>query len=80
MYPRLFGELTTVECYTNCGSLSKAEYSETVKVSIWVYLSIFWVAEVTPSGWKPGKTTLKPGPELVGNVWKEWKVKEAFED
>ena len=36
--------------------------------------------EVTPSGWQPGKTTLKPGPELVGNVWKEWKVKEAFED
>lgn len=37
-------------------------------------------AEVTPSGWKPGKTTLKPGPHLVGNVWKEWKVSEAFED
>jgi len=36
--------------------------------------------EVTPSGWKPGKTTLKPGPDLVGNVWKEWKVSEAFED
>ena len=37
-------------------------------------------AEVTPSGWKPGKTTLKPGTSLVGNVWKEWKVEEAFED
>lgn len=36
--------------------------------------------EVTPSGWKPGKTTLKPGPDLVGNVWKMWKVSEAFED
>lgn len=36
--------------------------------------------EVTPSGWQPGKTTLKPGIELVGNVWKEWKVSEAFED
>lgn len=36
--------------------------------------------EVTPSGWKPGKKTLKPGPDLVGNVWKEWKVEEAFED
>jgi len=35
-------------------------------------------AEATPSGWRPGKTTLKPGPELVGNVWKEWKVDEAF--
>ena len=27
-------------------------------------------AEATPSGWKPGKVTLKPGPSLVGNVWK----------
>jgi alkyl hydroperoxide reductase subunit AhpC len=33
--------------------------------------------EATPSGWKPGKKTLKPGPELVGNVWKEWKVTDA---
>lgn len=37
-------------------------------------------AEVAPSGWQPGKTTLKPGPDLVGNVWKAWKVEEAFED
>jgi len=36
-------------------------------------------AEVCPSGWKPGKTVLKPGPDLVSNVWKNWKVKEAFE-
>ena len=36
--------------------------------------------EVTPSGWKPGKTTLKPGPKLVGKVWENWKVNEAFED
>jgi len=34
--------------------------------------------EVTPSGWLPGKPVLKPGPELVGNVWKEWKVENAF--
>ena len=36
-------------------------------------------AEATPSGWKPGKKTLKPGPELVGNVWKEWSTSEAFD-
>ncbi len=36
--------------------------------------------EATPSGWKPGKQTLKPSPDLVGNVWKVWKVSEAFED
>ena len=29
--------------------------------------------EATPSGWTPGQTTLKPGPELVGKVWKVWK-------
>ena len=29
--------------------------------------------EATPSGWAPGKITLKPGPELVGKVWKAWK-------
>ena len=35
--------------------------------------------EATPSGWKPGKTTLKPGPGLVGKVWEVWKVQEAFD-
>lgn len=30
-------------------------------------------AEVCPSGWEPGKPTLKPGPDLVGKVWKVWK-------
>ena len=28
--------------------------------------------EATPSGWKPGKLTLKPGPDLVGKVWEVW--------
>ena len=30
--------------------------------------------EATPSGWRPGKMTLKPGPDLVGNVWEVWKI------
>jgi alkyl hydroperoxide reductase subunit AhpC len=34
--------------------------------------------EVTPSGWQPGKPTLKPGPDLVGKVWKVWKPDMAF--
>jgi alkyl hydroperoxide reductase subunit AhpC len=34
--------------------------------------------EATPSGWQPGKPTLKVGPGLVGNVWKEWKPEMAF--
>jgi peroxiredoxin (alkyl hydroperoxide reductase subunit C) len=29
--------------------------------------------EATPAGWTPGKTTLKPGPGLVGKVWEIWK-------
>jgi peroxiredoxin (alkyl hydroperoxide reductase subunit C) len=36
--------------------------------------------EATPSGWKPGKKTLKPSPDLVGNVWKEWKPGMAFDE
>ena len=36
-------------------------------------------AEATPSGWKPGKKTLKPGIDLVGKVWKEWKTDMAFD-
>ncbi len=34
--------------------------------------------EVTPSGWQPGKPTLKPGPDLVGKVWREWKPELAY--
>ena len=36
--------------------------------------------EATPSGWKPGKMTLKPGPDLVGKVWQVWKTDNAFDD
>lgn len=36
-------------------------------------------AEATPSGWKPGKMTLKPGPDLVGKVWEVWKTDMAFD-
>ena len=32
--------------------------------------------EATPSGWQPGKKTLKPGPDLVGRVWEVWKPGE----
>jgi peroxiredoxin (alkyl hydroperoxide reductase subunit C) len=35
--------------------------------------------EATPSGWRPGKKTLKPGVDLVGNVWKEWNTSMAFD-
>ncbi len=32
--------------------------------------------EATPSGWEPGKKTLKPGPELVGKVCEVWSPHE----
>jgi peroxiredoxin (alkyl hydroperoxide reductase subunit C) len=35
-------------------------------------------AEATPSGWQPGKPTLKVGPDLVGKVWKVWNTDLAF--
>lgn len=35
--------------------------------------------EATPSGWRPGKQTLKPGPDLVGKVWEVWKTDMAFD-
>jgi peroxiredoxin (alkyl hydroperoxide reductase subunit C) len=35
--------------------------------------------EATPSGWRPGKATLKPGIDLVGKVWKVWKTEQAFD-
>ena len=35
--------------------------------------------EATPSGWMPGKPTLKPGPDLVGKVWEVWTTDMAGE-
>ena len=35
-------------------------------------------SEATPSGWQPGRPTLKPGPDLVGKVWEVWKTDLAF--
>ncbi len=36
--------------------------------------------QATPSGWKPGKMTLKPNPDLVGKVWEVWKTSMAFDE
>jgi alkyl hydroperoxide reductase subunit AhpC len=37
------------------------------------YQHVRETGEVVPSGWQPGKPTLKPGPDLAGKVWKVWK-------
>lgn len=36
------------------------------------YQHVRATGEVAPAGWTPGKPTLKPGPNLVGKVWKVW--------
>lgn len=33
-------------------------------------------SEATPAGWMPGQPTLKPGPDLVGKVWKVWSPRD----
>ena len=43
------------------------------------YQHVRSTGEVTPSGWQPGKSTLKPGPNLVGKVWEVWNPDMAFE-
>ena len=41
------------------------------------YRHVRETGEATPAGWTPGCRTLKPGPELVGQVWKVWKPEAA---
>jgi len=36
--------------------------------------------EATPSGWQPGKPTLKPNPDLAGKVYKVWSTDNAFNE
>jgi peroxiredoxin (alkyl hydroperoxide reductase subunit C) len=52
-------------------------FSETVRqVQAFQVVRASKGAEATPAGWTPGQPTLKPGPDLVGNVWKVWKPTE----
>lgn len=49
-------------------------FSETVRqIQAYQVVRASKGAEATPAGWLPGEATLRPGPELVGNVWKVWK-------
>jgi len=45
--------------------------SETIR-QIKAFQHVRATGEATPSGWQPGKPTLKPGPDLVGRVWEVW--------
>ncbi|HIE57856.1 MAG TPA: redoxin domain-containing protein [Anaerolineales bacterium] len=49
---------------------------EEVIRQIKAFQHVMETGEVTPAGWEPGKTTLTPGPDLAGKVWKVWKVDE----
>jgi alkyl hydroperoxide reductase subunit AhpC len=43
---------------------------------IQAYQHVRTSGEVCPSGWQPGKKTLKPGPALVGKVYEVWNPQE----
>ena len=51
--------------------------SETIR-QVKAFQHVRATGEATPSGWQPGKLTLKPGPDLVGRVWEVWKPEMAF--
>jgi peroxiredoxin (alkyl hydroperoxide reductase subunit C) len=63
------GVIQTMEVLTPPVGRSVAELIRQIKA----FQHVRETGEVMPSGWQPGKTTLKPGPELVGKVWKVWK-------
>jgi alkyl hydroperoxide reductase subunit AhpC len=46
--------------------------SETIR-QVKAFQHVRATGEAMPSGWQPGKPTLKPGPDLVGRVWEVWK-------
>jgi len=51
--------------------------SETLR-QVRAYQHVRNTGEVVPSGWQPGKPTLKPNIGLVAHVWEQWKVENAF--
>jgi peroxiredoxin (alkyl hydroperoxide reductase subunit C) len=50
--------------------------SETIR-QLKAFQHVRATGEATPSGWEPGKPTLKPNPELVGQVWKVWQPEDG---
>lgn len=51
--------------------------SETIRqVKAFQHVRSTKAAEVCPAGWEPGAAVLKPGPDLVGKVWKVWQPNE----
>ena len=68
------GKIVAMEVMTPEVGRNVAELIRQVKA----FQHVQATGEVTPSGWQPGKPTLKPGPNLAGKVWQEWKPEMAF--
>jgi len=68
------GVIQAMEVLTPAVGRNVAELIRQVKA----FQHVRQTGEATPSGWQPGKPTLKPAPGLVGQVWKEWKPELAF--
>ena len=67
------GVIQAMEVLTPPVGRNIAEFIRQVKA-----FNVRATGEVMPAGWQPGKATLKPGPDLVGKVWKVWKPEMAF--
>ena len=68
------GVIQAMECLTPPVGRNVPELIRQIKA----FKHVRETGEATPSGWQPGKPTLKPGPDLVGKVWKVWKTDMAF--
>ena len=68
------GVIQTMEVLTPPVGRNVAELIRQVKA----FQHVRSTGEAIPSGWQPGKPTLKPGPALVGKVWEVWKPEKAF--
>ena len=68
------GTIQAMEVLTPSVGRNVAELIRQVKA----FQHVRETGEATPSGWQPGKPTLKPGIDLVGEVWKVWKTENAF--
>ncbi len=70
------GKLMAMEVLTPEVGRNVSELIRQVKA----YQHVEETGEVTPSGWQPGKKTLKPGTDLAGKVWKEWNVSDNYSE
>jgi len=69
------GIIQAMEILTPAVGRNVAELIRQVKA----FQHVRTTGEATPSGWQPGKKTLKPGVGLVGHVWEIWKPEMAFD-